>query len=271
MHSARAGIRVQSVARAIDVLACFTDHAELGISELSDMLGLSKSTVYGMVNTLTAYSFLEQVSTNKRYRLGISLFEFGNLVHSRMDARREASVICQIMAQKYPATIHLAVPSNHEVIYIDKIDNRNAFVGYTQIGKRAPMYCTGVGKVLLAHMPSKYWDVYMSSVPLVKLTENTITDKRALRLELEKIRLEGVAVDRGEIEPGLEDEVDLEVVTQVLHKVDLHISRSVSYTPCCFEVPHGETHCLILSNAAFPCSLASMRVVSDNKQSFNSS
>ncbi len=204
MHSARAGIRVQSVARAIDVLACFTDHAELGISELSDMLGLSKSTVYGMVNTLTAYSFLEQVSTNKRYRLGISLFEFGNLVHSRMDARREASVICQIMAQKYPATIHLAVPSNHEVIYIDKIDNRNAFVGYTQIGKRAPMYCTGVGKVLLAHMPSKYWDVYMSSVPLVKLTENTITDKRALRLELEKIRLEGVAVDRGEIEPGLE-------------------------------------------------------------------
>ncbi len=204
MRKERPGVQVQSVARAMDILACFANNAELGISELSSMLGLSKSTVYGMVNTLTAYFFLEQLPTNKRYRLGISLFEFGNLVQSRMDARREASVVCQTLAQKYPATVHLGVPSNFEIIYIDKIENTNALVVYSQIGKRAPMYCTGVGKAILAHMPEDYVNAYITEVPLIKLTENTITDKDILRLELEKIRRAGVAVDRGEIEPGLD-------------------------------------------------------------------
>jgi DNA-binding IclR family transcriptional regulator len=203
MYNDRAGVKVKSVARAIDILNCFSRNAELGISEIANMLGLSKSTVFGMVNTLTAYSFLEQLPGSKRYRLGISLFEFGHLVQSRMDARREASVICQSLAQKYPATVHLGVPSNNEVIYVDKIENTNALVVYSQIGKRAPLYCTGIGKVILANMPIEYVDAYLATVPLVKLTENTITDKDILLKQLEEIRSEGVAIDKGEIEPGL--------------------------------------------------------------------
>ena len=83
------GVIVQSVARALTMISCFANDTELGISEIAERMDLSKSTTYGLVNTLTAFGYLEQTE-NKKYRLGLKLFELGNLVQSRMDVRMEA-------------------------------------------------------------------------------------------------------------------------------------------------------------------------------------
>ena len=80
------GVIVQSVARALTMISCFANDTELGISEIAERMDLSKSTTYGLVNTLTAFGYLEQTE-NKKYRLGLKLFELGNLVQSRMDVR----------------------------------------------------------------------------------------------------------------------------------------------------------------------------------------
>lgn len=130
---------------------------ELGISEIAERMDLSKSTTYGLVNTLTAFGYLEQTE-NKKYRLGLKLFELGNLVQSRMDVRMEARPYCQLLADKYRTTVHLATHSEGEIIYIDKVDNNSSVVVYSQIGKRAPMYCTGVGKAILAFLPEEYME-----------------------------------------------------------------------------------------------------------------
>mgnify|MGYP000320306336 CR=1 FL=1 len=143
------GVIVQSVARALTMISCFANDTELGISEIAERMDLSKSTTYGLVNTLTAFGYLEQTE-NKKYRLGLKLFELGNLVQSRMDVRMEARPYCQLLADKYRTTVHLATHSEGEIIYIDKVDNNSSVVVYSQIGKRAPMYCTGVGKAILA-------------------------------------------------------------------------------------------------------------------------
>ncbi len=198
------GVTVQSVSRAIEILNCFGDVAELGISEISECMGLSKSTIYGLVNTLTSCGFLEQSDQNKKYRLGLGLFEFGTLVQRRMDIRREACPLCQVLADKYHTTVHLAAYSENEVIYIDKVDNNSSVIVYSQIGKRAPMYCTGVGKAIAAFLPPEYLEQYIFSRPLKKLTDNTITEKDALLAEFEKIRRNGYATDDEEIEPGLQ-------------------------------------------------------------------
>ncbi len=203
MPTKKTGITIQSVVRAVQILDCFEDAPSLGISEIAAKMGLSKSTVYGLVNTLSGCGLLEQ-DASRNYHLGLKLFELGNKVGARMDIRREARPYCEDLADKYPATVHLAVFSGDEVIYIDKVDRpKSAVVVYSQIGKRAPMYCTGVGKAILANLPMAEIELYLQSNPLVKVTDRTITTKEALLEELNQTRNRGYAMDNEEIEPGL--------------------------------------------------------------------
>ena len=195
------GIQVQSVARAIGILHCFEDHPELGISEIASMMALNKSTVFGLVNTLATYGLLEQTGS-KKYRLGISLFEMGNLAVSRVDIRSEAREVCAPLSYKYPAAIHIAVHSEGQVVYIDKLNVESNIISVSNVGRRAPMYCTGVGKAMLAYLPRSYRDTYLT-YPLHPLTDHTITTREALEAELEQVRETGIAVDNEEIEPGL--------------------------------------------------------------------
>ncbi len=199
----RRGVQVQSVARAAEIIRCFLKEQELGISEIAAEMDLNKSTVFGLVNTLTSYGYLEQVESNKKYRLGITLFELGNLVLSRIDVRGEAKEACAHLALKYPATVHIATHSGGEVIYIEKLDGGNSLISASNVGRRAPMYCTGVGKAMLAYLPEEYLMQRVLNHPLQRLTEHTITRKNDLRKELEEVRRTGIAMDREEIEPGL--------------------------------------------------------------------
>ena len=115
----------------------------MGISEISECMNLSKSTVYGLVNTLVSYGYLEQDGSTKKYKLGMKLFEMGRAVESRMDLRSEARPFCEMLSQKYGQTVHLATHCEGEVVYIDKFDMPDFLITYSQVGKRAPMTCTG--------------------------------------------------------------------------------------------------------------------------------
>lgn len=198
------GVIVQSVSRALDIIQCFSGNTvELGISEISDRMQLNKSTIYGLVNTLTVKGYLEQNSQTKKYRLGIKLFEFGVLVQKRMDLRNEASPFCQKLQEKYADTVHLATHYKGEVVYIDKIAAPNSMISYSQVGKRAPMYCTGVGKAILAYVGKEYLDQFILKETFDAMTEKTITTSEKLLKELEHIKDKGYAIDNEEIEIGL--------------------------------------------------------------------
>lgn len=198
----RTGILVQSVARAMEIIECFRASPEMGISEIAGEMDLNKSTVFGLVNTLVRYGYLEQTG-NKKYRLGLSLFELGNLVLSRIDIREDTKRLCGVLVQKYPATLHIATQDAGEVIYLDKLERGDSLIGSSNVGRRVPMHCTGVGKAMLAHLPEKYLADYIFKAPLKKFTEHTITTRRELLRELETVRASGYAMDREEIEPGL--------------------------------------------------------------------
>lgn len=198
------GVVIQSVLRAIKVLECFTGkNVELGISEISEYMDLSKSTVYGLVNTLKATGFLEQDINNKKYRLGIKLFELGNLVYSRIDLRDEARHFCMELSEKYGMIVHLATYDKGEIIYIDKLVNNDMQIASSRVGRRAPMYCTGIGKAILAYVDDEYLDKYIFSKQLIKVTKNTIVARERLIEELKTSKERGYAVDDEEIEIGL--------------------------------------------------------------------
>ena len=199
----KVGVTVQSVVRALDIIQCFNSHQELGISEISEMMQLSKSTIYGLVNTLAVKGYLEQNRSTQKYHLGIKLFELGNIAHSRMDLRNEAKPFCQMLAEKWKDTVHLATQHEGEIIYIDKINMPESVIVYSQVGKKAPMHCTGVGKAILAYMDISFLEKYIFNKPLAKMTENTIIDKKELHEELRAIRTKGYSFDDEEIEIGL--------------------------------------------------------------------
>lgn len=202
MERKKSGVQVQSVARALEILRCFRYAPEMGISEIAEEMNLNKSTVFGLVNTLTGYGYLEQVPSNRKYRLGLELFEMGNLVLSRIDIRNEAKELCTPLVQKYPATVHIATHSEGEVVYVDKLDAGLSLISASSVGKRLPMHCTGVGKAILAYLPETYIDQYLQ-FPLKKFTEKTVTTRQQLADELSNVRKMGIAMDQEEIELGL--------------------------------------------------------------------
>lgn len=195
---------IQSVDRALRIIDCFCGNAiELGISEIAEKMELSKSTVFGLVNTLAMNGYLEQNEENKKYRLGIKLFELGNLVGSRMDLRKAAFPYCRKLSEDYKQGVHLAVRSGDEMIYIDKIDVPGLSIAYSYVGKRAQMYCTGVGKAILAYLPEEELKQYLEHTELKAMTPHTITDSDELQKELEQIRSRSFAMDDEEVEEGL--------------------------------------------------------------------
>lgn len=197
------GATVQSVMRALDILTLFERNSELSLSEISNRMTLSKSTVYGLVNTLVVKGFLEQYEETKKYKLGIKNFELGSCVQNRMDLRAEARPYLESLYEKFHEAIHVAKHYDGEVVYIDKISGLDFTIVSSQIGYRAPMHCTGVGKVLLAYLPEEYLKKHILSKGMKKYTGNTITIEEELLQELDVIRKQGYACDNEEIEIGV--------------------------------------------------------------------
>lgn len=197
------GAIVQSVARALDILCLFESEEELGISEIARTMGLGKSTIYGLVNSLVSRNFLEQSPVTKKYRLGIRNFELGRFVSQRMDLRSEATPIVSEVLGKYHETVHLAVHYEGEIVYVESFRVPDVTILYTQTGRRAPMHCSSLGKAMLAFLPDSYLQEFVLSKPLVSLTPYSITDPEKLKEDLALVRQRGYSFDDQEIELGL--------------------------------------------------------------------
>jgi len=195
---------IQSVDRALQILECFSSkEKELGVTEISKLLSLHKSTTFGLLATLENRGYIEQNFRNGKYKLGLKLFELGIQVQENMDLGDIAKPYLDELVKENNETVHLVINDKGQAVYIDKVEGTTSMRMYSQLGKRPPMYCTGVGKVILAFMPEQLLDKYLEQEELEKLTPYTITDKECLKKELKQIRTHGFSVDNEEIEIGL--------------------------------------------------------------------
>ena len=142
---------IQSVARAVDILRCFEEAETLGISEIATKMQLNKSTTFGLVTTLAATGLLEQEAETSRYRLGLELFRLGNRVSPGL--RRLVSQELDGLLAVVEETVNYVQPEGGNVVYLVKKESPHSMRICTQIGQRLPMYCTAVGKAILAFLP----------------------------------------------------------------------------------------------------------------------
>lgn len=196
--------KVNSVDRALVILEYLgTQTKEVGVRELGQAIGLSKSSVHRILQTLRARGFVKWNPDNARYSLGIKAFEVGCGILRSMEAHTVAKPYLEQLAASLGETVFLGVVDDAEIVYLDKADGRRSVKMYADIGSRRPLHSTAIGKALMAHLERAEIDRIISAKPLTRFTSNTITDPEALRQELEKVRRQGYAEDNEETEEGL--------------------------------------------------------------------
>jgi len=177
---------------------------ELSVTEIANQLDLSKSTAFGLINTLARKGYLEQNPRDSRYSLGLKLLRLGGAVQRHSILVNRAKPYMEKLVQEFSETVHLTVERNGMVVYIEKIEGEKAIFMQSAIGAENPMYCTAVGKCLLAFMPeSKSERLLKKMEPLQRRGPNTITDIAELQKELQTIRERGISIDDEEHVPGL--------------------------------------------------------------------
>jgi len=196
--------KIQSVARALTIVDTLGEvRGELALNEIATRLSLAKSTVHGLISTLKDFGYIEQSEFTGKYRLGIRLFEIGHIVAQGWEVRKVAAPYIQKLLEQMFETVHLAVLDKLEVLYIDKRESGESLRIVSQVGMRLPAHCTGVGKVLMAHLPPEQRAELINKKGLPRLTKNTLTDVEALENEFTRIRTQGFAIDNEEIMDSL--------------------------------------------------------------------
>lgn len=195
---------VQAVDRALAILETLArEGSPMMLSAISAEVKLNISTVHRLLNALAAHGLVEQEPYQGRYRLGIRAFEIGNRALYSLDIRSIARPALHQLVDDFNETANLAILDKYEVVYIDQVESSNIIKMLARPGTRAPAYCTGAGKALLAYLSEKQLNTFFNEVPLYPYTATTIVDPVHLREELQQIRRHGFALDHGEREEGV--------------------------------------------------------------------
>ena len=199
---------MKSLKKALAIMETFLDcpDEEIGITELVERVGLNISTVHHIASVLVKEGYLSQAQPRAKYGLGAKFLQFGHLATSRMKIGNMALPFLTSLSQAVNQSVNLAVLDSAEAVYvqcISSIDPSHQLRTFTQSGARVPLYCTGVGKVLLAYMPETELRKYFQKCDFYRRTENTITDPVKLEDDLSVVKRRGYAVDNEEMELGV--------------------------------------------------------------------
>jgi len=196
---------INSILRACNILKCFSkEKSHFKISELAQQLQLDRSTTYRILLSLERCGLLEKNEETGEYSLGMAAFEIGNAYLRRLDFIQISKPVMADLALKVQETVHLAVLSGTEIVYVDKVDSPRSLGVMSKIGQRAPVYCTALGKALLAFQPEDTLTRIIAGINLKPFTKNTIISKQKLAEELKETKRRGYALDQREYEEDVE-------------------------------------------------------------------
>ena len=194
---------VKPVHNAIRILEVLGREEGMGVTGISQLLELPKSSVHDILTTLHNEGLVEKDNDRSQYSLGLKLFELGNMARANLELRRIATPFLRSLNEDLDETVHLTILDGWEVLYIECFESVKQLRTYSVIGVRAPLHCTAVGKAILAYFSDKQVGQMIKAMGLPKFTENTITDRQRLDQDLAEIRRRGYAVDDAEHEEGV--------------------------------------------------------------------
>lgn len=187
--------------RAISVLSVLSDGKPRTLMELSDEIGINSSTTFRLLASLASHNYVERDPDSGRYALGLACLELARSYQMNNVVRRAAIPLMETLRDQTGETVHLAVLDRLEVVYLEKLHGLHAIgLMSSQVGGRIPAYCTGLGKLLLAHVEPERVKSQFEDFKFIRYTTTTLDSVETLLTELETIRRVGYAFDWGEHE-----------------------------------------------------------------------
>jgi len=194
---------VSSVMKVFDVLQALVEQPESGVTELSQRLKLSKSTVYRFLQTMKMRGYVTQEGETDKYSLTLKLFELSSLALENIDLIRFADREMRLLSQSTHEAIHLGVRDQDGMVYVHKIEAQYSLRMHSKVGRRLPLYSTAIGKVLLAWRNEEEVRSIMEHTQFTPLTPHTLKNLDTLISELAEVPNLGFAKDEEEHEQGL--------------------------------------------------------------------
>lgn len=176
----------------------------MGLQEISSKLDLNKSTAHRILNSLIYMGYVKQDVTTSKYRLSFKIWDIANQLLSKIDVVEIARPYIKDLVNNIEETVHLVQLDGKYCIYLDKVESySNTIRMASNVGKSIPLYCSGVGKALLANMSNEQIEGIWQQSEITMHTEHTITDFTSFMNEIEEIRACGYALDNEENEKGV--------------------------------------------------------------------
>ncbi len=196
---------VQSVERALDIIEALSESPKgISLSELSDLVNLHASTTHRLLRTLNLRGYVAKDPYSGKYILSTRMFEIGNAAISGTDLLEVSRLHLEQLADLLQETVHLVVRDGDEIVYLIKNEVTSGNVNIaSRVGTRNPMYCTGVGKAILATLDDETIEGIWNRTQVTQFTPTTITTLDRLKEELESIRKLGYATDYEEHAQGI--------------------------------------------------------------------
>lgn len=199
-YDARQPESVAAVLKVFAILQALSERNETGISELSVRLAMPKATVYRFLQTMKTLGYVRQEVDSERYGLSMKIFELGAKALQYPDLVEICKPHMQRLSDATGETVHLGMLIDSEIIYIHKVDSRHMLGMYSRVGRRAPLHCTAIGKVLMAwEAPARRAHV-LKGCDFKRYREKTITTRDGYEAELDRTLSQGFGQDREEFD-----------------------------------------------------------------------
>ena len=191
---------IQVIARTACMLRALAENAEgLTAQEIADHCDFPRPTVYRIAKALASEDFVRQLP-NGRFLIGASLMQIS--IANARDIRHDMRPFLERLAREIDGHTEEAVLYAGEALFVDQYVTRRVMNAITNVGVRGPLHCSANGKALLASLPlSEMQDIVPHK--LLRLTDNTITDREALFAQITEVRRTGLAFDFEEYTAGV--------------------------------------------------------------------
>jgi IclR family acetate operon transcriptional repressor len=190
-----------TLARGLTILEFVAEQGSVGVAEIANELGISRSAAYRLVTQLRDRGFLTEPADGRGVRLGGTAVRLGLQALGSVDLFDLAASRLRTLVQSVRETAFLATVDGDQVVYVLQEVGPNAVTMTAKPGSRRPVYGTGLGKAYLAALPRDVREKTVAQLDLTPVTPSTITDPDAFRAELDATEQRGYAIDNGELEP----------------------------------------------------------------------
>lgn len=197
---------VQSVTRTLDILEALAfAEEELSLNRLQAQLSLPPSTLHRLLGTLIERGYVEQNSDNHHYGPGLKILEIAEAAkrNTRFELGHVVRPFLERLTDDIGETSNFVIRKDDSVVYVEQVSSQHSVRMFTEVGHRAPLYCTGAGKAIISCLPADAVEAYLSTVALEQLTPHTLASIEALTRDVSCIRERGFAVDNEEFELGV--------------------------------------------------------------------